>query len=391
MIIWLLADPDDGKFAAFRSLLNSFSEHYPDIKADFRVLTRRSMWRHLFAHLRDAKHRESADIVELPCSWTALFAKLGLLAEIEGVLEIFNRARYPEFLRKGFVPKGGEAAFSAPWWMEAPALFYRPEEFKRRGLRADEAPADWGGFMEACDRLSAANRRRGFYPVMHGPGGMGAAQAMPCLWNRGGGLFSEDMSRCTLSKDEAVRGLEDHLEPAIKGHLPLFSGSVLDGGAFYEDSTAMVIGTRPPSYPGRRSSFVPARLPGRREREQVLGYNLAVASSSDRLKEAGLFLKWALSPDNCRSFSAAFGVFPCLKPALDETLEHVRYGEVWRRIFSSPAEPAGTAVYPTAELLLDRALWHAELRIARQAWSREDFVKELIIAQGEIDYLLSLY
>jgi hypothetical protein len=60
-------------------------------------------------------------------------------------------------------------------------------------------------------------------------------------------------------------------------------------------------------------------------------------------------------------------------------------------VFSSPAPAPNSAVYPTAELLLDKALWHASLRISRQAYTREDFLRELIIAQGEIDYLLSLY
>ena len=77
MLIWLLSDCDTGKFAAFKNLLNSFSAQYPDIKVDFRAMTRRSMWASLFAHLRDSKNRESADVMEIPHSWTAVFAKLG--------------------------------------------------------------------------------------------------------------------------------------------------------------------------------------------------------------------------------------------------------------------------------------------------------------------------
>jgi len=391
MLIWLLADPDAEKFTGFRNLLNSFSAHYPGIKTEFRVFTRRSMWRNLFAHLRDSKNRESADIMELPHSWTAVFAKLGLLAEMAGLVESFNPARYPDFLKNCFIPKDGGIAYSAPWWMEAPALFYRSDEFKKRGLRAETDLLDWRGFMGACERLSAGTRRRGFYPVMYGSGRMNASHALPCVWNRGGDLFSEDLNRCTLNKEEAVKGLEDYLEPALKGYLPLFSDSVLEGGPFYEDSTAMVLGTRPPAAPGRKSSFTPVRLPGTRKHEQILGYNLAAAAGSPNLKEAGLFLKWALSADNCRSFASSFGVFPCLKPALEETLEDMRGGEVWKGIFSAPVCATGSTVYPTAELLLDKTLWHASLRIARQAWSREDFLRELIIAQSEIDYLLSLY
>jgi len=391
MLIWLLADSDTGKFAAFKNLLNIFSAHYPDIKADFRVLTRRSMWRRLFAHLRDSKNSESADIIELPNSWTAVFAKLGLLAEIGGVYESFNPARYPDFLKKGCVTKDSDIVYSVPWWMESPALFYRTDEFKKRGLRPEISLADWQGFMSACERLAAGSKRRGFYPVMYGDGRMSAAHALPCIWNRGGGIFSDDLNRCTFSKEEAVKGLEDYLEPALKGYLPLFSDTVMEGGPFFEDSAAMVLGTRFPGPPGRKTCFAPARLPGARQKEHILGYNLAVAAGSSSFKEAGVFLKWALSAENCRSFASAFGAFPCLKQAFEETLENVRGGEVWRNIFSSPAAPPCASVYPTAELLLDKALWHASLRIARQAYNREDFLRELIIAQGEIDYLLSLY
>ena len=393
MLIWLLADSDAGKFAAFKNLLNSFCAHYPDIKVDFRVLTRRSMWHNLFAHLRDSKNTESTDVIEMPHSWTAVFAKLGLLAEMGGVLETFSAARYPDFLKKGCVPEESDIVFSAPWWMEAPALFYRPEEFKKYSLSTEADLTDWAGFLAACERIAAGNKKRGFYPVMHGDGSgrLNFFNALPCIWNRGGDLFSEDMNRCTLSKDEAVKGLEDYLEPALKGYMPLFGEAVFEGVPFYEDAAAMVLGSRVPASPGRKSVFKPVRLPGRRKKDPVFGYNLAAVSGSPHLKEAGLFLKWALSADNIRSFAAAFGVFPCLKQAFEETLEDARVGEAWGEIFSVPALTPNTTVYPTAELLLDRAIWRASLRISRQSYTREDLMRELIIAQGEIDYLLSLY
>jgi len=393
MLIWLLADPDTAKFAAFKNLLNSFSAHYPEIRVDFRALTRRSMWQSLFANLRDAKRHESADVMELPHSWTAVFAKLGLLAEAGSVLENFALSRYPDFLKKGCVPEEKDSAFSVPWWMEGPALFYRPEEFKRRSLNPEMALADWDGFLAACERLAAAGRKRGYHPVLYsgGAGRVGSSHALPCLWNRGGDIFSEDLNRCTLGKDEAVKGLEDYLEPAVRGYAPLFSGEVFEGGPFYEDSCAMAFGTRAPAQPGKKSVFRAARLPGPRKKELVCSYNLAAAAGSPNLKEAGLFLKWASSADNSRAFAAAFGVFPCLKPAFDEALDGLREGEAWREIFAAPAMTPNIAIYPTAQMLLDKALWHASLRISRQAYAREDLVRELIIAQGEIDYLLSLY
>lgn len=393
MLIWLLADPDNAKFTAFKNLLNSFSAHYPEFRVDFRAMTRRSMWQGLFAHLRDAKSHEAADLIELPHSWTAVFAKLGLLAETGAVYENFATGRYPDFLKKGCVPEESDKAFSMPWWMESPVLFYRPEEFKRRSLNPETDLPDWEHLLAACERFAAANKKRGFYPLLQGGGAgrLGSSHALPCIWNRGGDVFSEDLNRCTLGKDEAVKGLEDYLEPAIRGYLPLFSDAVLEGGPFYEESCAMVLGSRAPAPPGKKSAFMAVRLPGPRKKELVCGYNLAAAAGSPNLKEAGLFLKWASSPENSRAFAAAFGVFPCLKPAFEEALEDARDGETWRGVFAAPAMTPNTTIYPTAQLLLDKALWHASLRISRQAYAREELVRELIIAQGEIDYLLSLY
>ncbi|MBI4801211.1 MAG: extracellular solute-binding protein [Elusimicrobia bacterium] len=393
MLIWLLSDCDTGKFAAFKNLLNSFSAQYPDIKVDFRALTRRSMWQNLFAHLRDSKHRESADLLELPHSWTAVFARLGLLAEVGGVLESFTPARYPDFLKKGCVPEESDTVFSVPWWMEAPALFYRPEEFSKRRLCPEADLLDWEHFLGTCERLAAGNKKRGFYPLLQGDGAgrLSSSHALPCVWNRGGDVFSEDLNRCTLGKDEAVKGLQDYLEPALRGYLPLFNEAVFEGGPFYEEVCAMVFGARAPASPGRKSVFKAVRLPGPRKKELVCSYNLAAAAGSPNLKEAGLFLKWASAADNSSSFAAAFGVFPCLKAGFEEALEDAREGQAWREIFSAPAMTPNITIYPTAQLLLDRALWHASLRIARQTYAREDFLKELIIAQGEIDYLLSLY
>ncbi len=393
MLIWLLADSNTGKFAAFKNLLHSFRAHYPDIDVDFRVLTRRSMWHNLFAHLRDSKNSESADVIELPHSWTAVFAKLGLLAETGVVMDTFSPARCPDFLKKGCVPEESDIVFSVPWWMEAPALFYRPEEFKKHSLSPEAVLPDWESFLAACERMAAGNKKRGFYPVLQGAGvgRLNSFNALSCVWNRGGDLFSEDMNRCTLSKGEAVKGLEDYLEPALKGYMPLFSEAAFEGGPFYEDSTAIVLGSRAPASLGRKSVFKPARLPGPRKKNPIFSYNLAASSGSAHLKEAGLFMKWALSADNSSSFAAAFGVFPCLKQAFEETLEAARDEDAWREIFSAPGLTPNTTVYPTAELLLDRALWRASLRISRQAYVSEDFMRELIIAQGEIDYLLSLY
>jgi ABC-type glycerol-3-phosphate transport system substrate-binding protein len=123
----------------------------------------------------------------------------------------------------------------------------------------------------------------------------------------------------------------------------------------------------------------------------MLVYNLSVSSSSQDQAGAAAFVSWALEPRNLAHFTESFGVFPCLKPVFEERLREERDGPVYKRIFAAPELKPNIMVYPTAELLLERALWNLSMKIARRDYEREDLTRELIMAQGEADYLLSLY
>jgi hypothetical protein len=98
-----------------------------------------------------------------------------------------------------------------------------------------------------------------------------------------------------------------------------------------------------------------------------------------------------MEPENLGPFTESFGVFPCLKTVFEERLQGEKEVETYRKIFSAPELMPNIMAYPTAELLLERALWNLSLKIARRDYDREDLTRELIMAQGEADYLLSLY
>src|SRR3989338_3567608 len=128
MIIWLLSDYDHRKHLASNSLIARYTASYPDHPVKFSVKSRHSLWESLFAHLRDPKRNPLADVMELPQNWTELFAKLGLLSDLSTSIEALSQPRYPEFVLKELCRDEGNRAYSAPWWLEAPALFYRSEE-----------------------------------------------------------------------------------------------------------------------------------------------------------------------------------------------------------------------------------------------------------------------
>jgi len=393
MLIWLLSDYDHRKHLAFKSLLGRFSAAYPEVRAEFAVKSRRSMWESLFAHLRDPKRNPLADVIELPQNWTELFTRLGMLAELSGGIDALARRRYPDFVLKELCRHDEERAYSAPWWLEAPALFYRPQALKGAVTDPARELASWEGFRAALDRIKAPSRRAGFraLSVPGSSGSVSVSDVLPRMWGRRGGLFSDDFNRATFNREETVGGAEDWLELAVSGKIELFSGDRFENGPQPAEDCAFLISAR--KLPGYgRSGLKMLPYPGNPTGGGLmLVYNLAVSASTPDQPAATAFVSWMMEPRNASYFAESFGVFPCLKPVFEERLREDREGDVYRRLFLAPELMPNIMVYPTAELLLERALWNLSLKIARHDYEREDLTREMIMAQGEADYLLSLY
>jgi ABC-type glycerol-3-phosphate transport system substrate-binding protein len=390
MQIWLLSDYDHRKHLAFKSLLARFSSAYPDARAEFAVKSRKSLWDSLFAHLRDPKRNPLPDIMEIPQNWTELFSRLGLLAELSSRVEPLAQKRYPEFILKELCRNDESRVFSAPWWLESPALFYRPQALRRAVPHPEKDLASWEGFRAALDRV--AQPRRGKFRALSVPGSSGSvsvADVLPRVWGRRGGLFSDDFNRATFTREETAGGVEDWLELAVSGKIELFAQDTFENGPLPAEECAFIISPRKLS---SRSGLRMLPYPGYHSGGGLmLVHNLSVSASSQDQAGAAAFISWAMEPRNLSHFTESFGVFPCLKQVFEERLREDRDGPVYRRIFAAPELKPNIMVYPTAELLLERALWNLSLKIARRDYEKEDLTRELIMAQGEADYLLSLY
>ncbi len=393
MIIWLLSDYDYRKHLAFKSLLARFSAAYPDSNIEFSVKSRRGLWESMFAHLRDPKRNPLADVMEIPQNWTELFSKLGLLSDLSSGLEALAQRRYPGFILKELCRHEDSRAYSAPWWLEAPALFYRPQALKGAVEDPDKELATWEGFRAALDRVRAPARRGNFreLSVPGSSGSVSVADVLPRVWGRRGGLFSDDFNRATFSREETAGGIEDWLELAISGKIELFSADRFESGPRPAEDCAFIISSRKIQGSGR-SGLRMLPYPGYPSGGGLmLVYNLAVSASTRDTAAAMAFVAWAMEPRNASAFAESFGVFPCLKSVFEERLRDEKETGVYRRLFSAPELKPNLMVYPTAELLLERVLWNLSLKIARRDYEREDLTRELIMAQGEADYLLSLY
>ena len=412
MLIWLLADPDSSKHLAFREMLEEFCAHFPEARAEFAVKTRRSLWESVFSHLRDSKRNPLADVIEIPHNWTALFAKLGLLYDFSRISDDFNPLACPGFVAREYASGEGGSVFSAPWWMEGPALFYDQRAVKAWGGPPADKNLSWEEFVSALEKLSsgkgfrgrgrsggrasiAASRSSGSYPLCFSSpaGSIGLDNVLPRVWSRGGGLFSQDLNRASFNKDETMSGVRDMLGLAVNGYARLFSPSRFEGAGCLDEHSAFIFSPRDlcsgKDAKGGTLEMLP--FPGCGQLFPVNISSLAIFSGTSSLRQGVSLLKWLLKPERSVSLSAAFSVFPCNKTAFEERLEGSRQEALYRRIFAGADLKPNVTVYPTAEILFERILWNMSLAIARGDYSVEGLTREMIIAQGEADYLLSLY
>ncbi|HNT97464.1 MAG TPA: extracellular solute-binding protein [Elusimicrobiales bacterium] len=396
MKIWILSDYDSRKNLAVKNLLARFHAEFPGHKAEFEVLTRRSLWDALFAHLRDPKGSPAAGLIELPQSWTPLFAKLGLLSDLSGLIE-GPAARYPDFIRRTCLPAEGGSVYAMPWWAEIVCLHYRADSLKKVSKDPQADLASWDGLLKTCAALKSACRKKDYYPVENSnpSGAVSAVDVLPCVWGRGGDLFSEGFSRCAVTRDETVRGMEDYLSLAARGYMPLFEENFHESGFLVSGLSDLVFSGRQPIQVRAGSRAVhmrPVPYPSSGRPVSPCFVNSLSLCSCAAGEEAPVeLLKWLLDPRQARYFTGAFGAFPCHRQPLEDALDSTRHGAMYRKLLENSRLRPGVTAYPTCEILLDSALAAAALRSAEGDYDGDDLRRELIKLQGEIDYLLSIY
>lgn len=388
--VWLLSDYDNRKHQAFRGLIYRYtSGASKDITIE--VKSRTNLWRSLFAHLRDAKNNPLPDVLELPLNWTRRFASLGVLADLKPHVKYLAEKAYLPAVMDELCRHGDSAIYSVPWWQKSPALYYREKTLKDFCSDPGAELSTWKGFRHILDRLAETSQFHN-HRLLSIPGSSGVVslgEVLPHIWGRRGGLYSDDFTRATFTRDETSGGLQDWLDLAIDGYVRLFSQDRFVNGYLPDEDCIFMLSSRRPSYLGGKMRLLP--YPGcARGGGLLLVNNLAVSASSSCREEAFSLVSWLSDGLNAGTFADYFGVFPCYIAAFESRLAKESEAEVFRRIYSSPEVLPNFSFYPSAELLLQRLLWRLSLKIFEGKFLQEDLRRELIKAQGEADYLLTL-
>lgn len=399
MILWV--EPNSGLDTAsqLKLLLEDYRRENPGAEVDFRVLTRKHLWRELFALQRQNKTQSRLpDLVQIPHYWTALFSKLDIIQNLSELDPSLSASEWIEPLRPHCFMPGTSSVFSVPWWMEVTALHYRADHFEQMVKAPEELLKDWQGFLEACAFFQKKKRVSNYYPVENpnSRGSVALGDIIPFVWNNGGDIFSQDMTRSVVHREEAMRGIEGYLSLFKSGYMPLMHergsmGTMYEGNASMSVSTLQMLGR---ASSGNAPPIRTVALPRGRMGSCSLmsSANLAMVKDSPRKDEALRLLRWLCGAQQQKRYAQMTDSFPCSSQGFEQFMfSSQELMETYSGIIATARTLPNITVCGTYTTVMDGVLNGIARAIADDKYTPALLLQEMVKIQVEMDYLLSLY
>jgi len=401
MRFWILPNSGLETVSHMRLLLDYFRSQRPDLEIEITVLTRQSLWQKLFLCQRGLlPAAQRPDIVQIPHYWTALFSRLGLLENLSLLLPSLCDDCLLEPLRANCYMPGSSDIYSYPWWMDVSALHYRVDHLENLGIEPEKAMATWDGFLKVCGMLQQKRGGHNYFPLENAniKGTMTARDVLPFIWNRGGDIFSTDMMRSTIHREEVLRGIEDYLNLFRRGYMPLMreKGSI---GTLSQGRASMSISRRlspitQSEAAGNRLMVRTIPIPGDIFGSQsfLSSYNLAILASSQHKEDAAGLLRWMTAEENMSRYCNLVQAFPCTAAGFEKFIfsSSERMGTYAQIVAGAKALPNMT-VCGTYMEIIDEVLDRISHDLAAERFSSSLLLREMVKVQVEVDFLISLY
>lgn len=401
LALWVLPNAGYDTVPGLREHLAAFHREHPGLKVSVRVRTPRTLWERLLTAAKEGA--AGPDVVQVPSHWTSTLARLGALADLGELDPALDLSRWPAHLRSQCRLEGTPLVYSLPWWTEARVLYYRRDALRAAGVAPAEL-ASWEGFREACRRV--ARSALGPCRLQHALANpnpresVSLADVAPCVWGRGGDLFSSDGSRALFHRDRAQAGVADYFALIASGAMPLKGESGLAPLDLFDGACAMQFsGRTPPPLP--RSG--PRRAAARRARRELAAvpfpseggtllsaWNIAVGRSTPAPREAHMLARWLVSSGNAADYARRIGAFPAAEGAAGAADADPALREVFAAAFARARMIPNLGTLGSLERVFERSMESLVREAARRRLSEESLRAELVHAASETDYILQM-
>lgn len=326
MIFWMLPDSGIDTAEMMESFLSDFRQQNPDINLEVQIINRRTLWGKIFTLKHDIGTEGCPDLIAFPHYWTDILATAKLIEPLKNFDEGITVQNVLDPLRKHCISNEDQEIYSFPWWLDISALHYREDHLKAVTAKPDEALSTWQGLLDICQKLKEYfSDVDDYYPVQNSDwrGSLSHRGVLPCLWSRGAELFSEDLQKSGFSTAAFKDGMQDFIDLALKGYMPILKERSSIGNISAGKSSLIVTRRQNISmFEGEtfKVKTLPIPRTGAKSVNYLSGTNLGILRKSKESKAAYTLLKWLTKPEKQIMYAAKTEVFPSLEGAFENFL-----------------------------------------------------------------------
>ncbi len=326
MIFWMLPDNGIETSEVMEDFLQDFRRQNPDINLEVQIINRRTLWTKIFTLKHDIGKEGCPDLIAFPHYWTSILATAKLLEPLNKFDKNISVSSVLDPLRSHCFFNDNKTIYSFPWWLDITALHYREDHLKAVTSNPEEALATWQGLIDICIALREYfSDVDDYFPIQNSDwrGSLSHRCVLPCLWSKGAELFSADMQKSGFSTSAFQEGMQNFIDLALKGYMPLLRERSSFGN-ISAGKSSLIINRRQNISMFERERFKVKTLPMPKTGAQSVNYlsavNLGILRKSKESHAAFTLLKWLTKPEKQIIYSSKTEVFPSLEGAFENFL-----------------------------------------------------------------------
>jgi len=394
-------------------ILAGFEKDHPNIKVKVTSVDWGAAWTKITTA---ATSKDVPDIVQLGSTWVGSITAMGALWDLsDKISELGGLGTFVPASSQSSGLKGTNKITAIPWIVDARALYYRTDVFKKLGLTAKDL-STWQSFNNTLSKIKKANltiEGMKIFPLgMSGKNDWNVIHNIaPWIWSAGGGFISKDLKSAVVDSPASLKGLMFYISLVENGYVPLdylelnsaqVSSNFNQGScAIYFDGPYEVKTlTTPPQQGGALGSlasrnFAVAPYPKGPAGQYTFvgGSNLAIFKDSKNKEAAWEVIKYLMKKEPQLAYAKATGFLPSRLEVFNDPFfnadprrktfkEAIKYGRIYPCIAS----------WGILEPILTRRfgiMWDYVTAPRTKEIKKDDIKRQLKLAQDEMQSIIS--
>jgi multiple sugar transport system substrate-binding protein len=409
--VWIMPNSLE-PVADLENIFKAFEKENPDIKIKVTSVDWGAAWTKITTA---ATSNDVPDIVQLGSTWVGAISSMGALWDMKDKLPEIGGAA--TFVPAAWVTRGIcglDQVTSIPWFVDARAMYFRTDVFKKLGLTRKDLDT-WDSFDKALAKIKSASlvvdgvkifplgiSGKNDWNVIH--------NLAPWIWGAGGDFLADDNKQSALDSNAALDGVLFYVNLVKKGYVPLeylelnsaqVSSNFNQGAVavYFDGPYEVKTLTTPPQQGGAAGSiaarnFAVAPYPqGPKGRYTFVGgSNLAIFKASKHKEQAWRVIKYLMQKEVQIAYCKVTGFLPSRLEAFNDSYI---ISDPHRKIFKEAILYGKTypciAAWGVLEPILTRRfgiMWDYVTGTTDKVEAGE-ISKQLKLARGEVEAVLS--